>query len=103
MIRNLVFAAMIVGLCAGPLLALEPTSGSSLGSVTGGDFGAARTIIGKKCTRCHSDTRIDAALSANRNMQKIQQMMERKGVELNSNERDVLGIYWQLQNPLKRK
>jgi hypothetical protein len=35
-------------------------------------------------------------------MQKIQLEMEKKGASLNANERDVLGIYWKEQNPLKK-
>jgi hypothetical protein len=28
--------------------------------------------------------------------------MEKKGAKLNANEREVLGIYWKQQNPLKQ-
>ncbi|MBT1071377.1 cytochrome C [Pelotalea chapellei] len=76
-------------------------SGSNLGNVRGGDFKEARGIISKKCTTCHSATRIDAALAAKKDMVKIQQAMETKGLKLNTKEREVLGIYWK-QNPLKQ-
>jgi hypothetical protein len=32
----------------------------------------------------------------------IQRRMESKGANLNANEREVLGIYWKQQNPLKK-
>ena len=101
MTRTITVALCIVALSTPPLLALEPSSGTNLGSVQGGDFKAAHGIIEKKCTRCHSDKRIDAALSAGKNMSFIQQEMEKRGAKLSTNDRDVLGIYWKRQNPLK--
>ncbi|MDR3579865.1 MAG: cytochrome C [Oryzomonas sp.] len=88
---------------AAPLLAVQdvPPSGSNLGNVVGGDFKKAHAIIQAKCTLCHTDMRIDAALSANKDMAKIMLEMEKRGASLNANERDVLGIYWKL-NPLKK-
>jgi hypothetical protein len=35
-------------------------------------------------------------------MVKIQLDMEKKGAKLDASERDVLGIYWKSQNPLKK-
>lgn len=63
---------------------------------------AAQGVINKKCTSCHSSARIEAALAAEKDMQKIQQEMEKKGAALNAKERDVLGIYWKESNPLKK-
>jgi len=104
MTRTITIAATIAALCATPLPAKEtPPSGDKLGSVQGGDFKAARGIIEKKCTRCHSGQKIDAALSSGKDMSRIQKEMERRGAELNANEREVLGIYWKRQNPLKTK
>lgn len=77
-------------------------SGTNLGNVKGGDFHAAKGIINTKCTPCHSDKVIDAALSENKDMARIQQEMEKRGARLDNNEREVLGIYWK-QNPLKQK
>lgn len=74
---------------------------SNLGNVRGGDIHTAQSIISKKCIRCHSARKIDAALSSKKDMLKIQQEMEKKGAELNTNEREVLGIYWKRQHPLK--
>jgi uncharacterized membrane protein len=102
MTRNVLVAVMAVALCAGPLAAQEPHSGSSLGSVTGGDFNnKAQAVIAKRCTRCHSSAKIDAALKAGKDLGAIQKEMERKGAQLNAKEREVLGIYWK-QNPLKK-
>jgi uncharacterized membrane protein len=94
-VTTLVFAA--------PLLAAQdaPPSGSNLGNVIGGDFKKAHAIIQAKCTLCHTDERIDTALSANKDIAKILREMEKRGASLNDNEREVLGIYWK-QNPLKK-
>ncbi|HBG06256.1 MAG: cytochrome C [Geobacteraceae bacterium GWC2_58_44] len=78
-----------------------PSSGSNLGSVTGGDFKRARLLIEKKCTACHTDQRIREALAAGRDMQTIQRQMEKKGVTLSADERTVLGVFWK-QTPLKK-
>lgn len=99
------FAATATGLalCATPLMAaVAPQGVTNMGSVLGGDVQAAHRVIESKCTRCHSGKIIDAAIFANKDMQKIQQDMEKKGAALNANERDVLGIYWKQQNPLKK-
>jgi len=103
---NTRYAAVLAGLmlCATPLMAsVAPQGVTNMGNVLGGDVKAAHTVIESKCTRCHSDKIIDAAIFANKDMPKIQQEMEKKGAELNTNERDVLGIYWKQQNPLKKK
>ncbi|MDA8427708.1 MAG: cytochrome C [Geobacteraceae bacterium] len=78
-----------------------PQAVTNMGNVRGGDIQAAHAIITKKCTLCHSDKLIDIALRANKDMLKIQQAMEKKGARLNVHEREVLGIYWKSQNPLK--
>lgn len=67
---------------------------SNLGNITGGTFEKARAIIDKKCTACHSKTKIDVALSSGKDMNTIQKDMERRGVRLSTNEREVLGIFW---------
>jgi uncharacterized membrane protein len=86
-----------------PLWAAQdtPPSGSNLGNVVGGDYKKAHAIIQAKCTLCHTDKRIDAAISANKDMAGIVREMEKRGAKLNANEREVLGIYWK-QNPLKK-
>jgi uncharacterized membrane protein len=77
-------------------------SGANLGAVTGGDIKKAHEVIEKKCITCHTSERIEAAWAAGKNMLQIQQAMEKKGAKLNSNEHEVLGIYWK-QTPLKKK
>jgi uncharacterized membrane protein len=101
---QLVSAVIVMSLCNSLLCAAETASPavSNMGSVQGGDIKAAHDIIEKKCTTCHSGKRIEAARSANRDMFRIQEEMEKKGAKLNTNERDVLGIYWKEQNPLKK-
>ena len=79
-----------------------PTSGSELGSVTGGTFKQAHMVIAQKCVSCHSAERIENAIAAGKDMQKIQHRMEMKGVKLTGDERTVLGIFYK-QTPLKPK
>ena len=97
--------AVLAGLmlCATSTMAsVAPQGVTNMGNVLGGDVKAARGVIETKCTRCHSSKIIDAAVFANKDMQKIQKEMEKKGLRLNTNEQDVLGIYWKQQNPLKK-
>jgi uncharacterized membrane protein len=98
-------AAVLAGLmmCAtSAVAAVAPQGVTNMGNVLGGDVKAANTVLESKCTKCHSRKVIDAAIFANKDMQKIQQEMEKKGAKLNTNEQDVLGIYWKQQNPLKK-
>lgn len=74
-----------------------------LGNVTGGTVSKALAVIDKKCTTCHSKDKIDVALSSGRDMKAIQKEMEIKGVKLNSNEQEVLGIFWQQSKPVSKK
>ena len=102
---NIRCATVLVGLVLGasPLMAaVAPLQVTNLGSVLGGDVKEAHSVIESKCTRCHGSKIIDAALFANKDMQKIQQEMEKKGAALNANDREVLGIYWKQQNPLRQ-
>lgn len=98
--RTTITAMLILSACSTSLWAGEPTAATDLGGVQGGVFKSAHEIIGTKCIRCHSEKRIDVALSKKKDMTRIQQQMERKGARLTSKERQVLGIYWK-QNPLK--
>lgn len=90
------FAALTV---TGTALAAE--EGSNLGSVKGGEFPPAQHVIARQCTKCHTSDIIDAAISAKKDMLKIQRDMEKRGATLNAAERDVLGIFWKQQTPLK--
>jgi uncharacterized membrane protein len=103
--QSVLWYLAIATLSAGIATAAEqkPATASHLGNVTGGDFKAAGAIIGKKCTTCHTKDRIDAALSAGKDMKAIQRDMEKRGAVLNPTERDVLGIYWGKAQPLKTK
>ena len=74
-----------------------------LGNVVGGNAQKAHGIIEKKCTSCHSKDKIDVALSSGKDMNKIQKEMETRGVKLNSNESEVLGIFWKQSKPTVKK
>ncbi|QXE90808.1 cytochrome C [Geomonas subterranea] len=79
-----------------------PKSGTNLGSVTGGVFKEAHMVIDKKCVACHTAQRIESAIAAGKDMQKIQHSMELKGVKLTADEQTVLGIFYK-ESPLKPK
>jgi uncharacterized membrane protein len=81
---------------------VPPSSGHSLGSVTGGTFKSANVVIEKRCISCHSDKVIKDAIAAGKNMHQIQQRMEQKGAQLSADDRKVLGIFWQ-KTPLKQE
>lgn len=101
---KLILALTITLFSMTPLQAAQdaPTSGTALGSVTGGAFKDAHMVIGSKCSKCHTDKRIENALSAGKDLQEIQKLMEQKGVHLTADEQKVLGIFWK-ESPLKPK
>ena len=103
--RSLSFQCAVIFLVASSACAVaqQPRPESHLGNVTGGESKPARALIEKKCTTCHTKERIDAALSAGKDMKAIQRDMEKRGAVLNARDRDVLGIYWGRSQPLKKK
>lgn len=103
MTKTTTIAATMLALCSAPLQAQPLQEGKNLGSVQGGDLKAARTVIAQRCTLCHTSEKIDAALKAGKDLGAIQKVMERRGASLSAGEREVLGIYWKRQNPLKQK
>lgn len=103
MTRTLSCVLSLLLIASSPALSADPPkAGTNLGNVRGGDFSKARSIIDKNCTSCHSSAIIDTALSEGKDMSAIQRKMEKRGARLNTNEREVLGIYWK-QNPLKKR
>ena len=73
------------------------------GNVTGGNLKKAHAIIDKRCTSCHSRDKVDIALSSGRDMGAIQKEMEKRGAQLSTNEREVLGIFWKQSKPISKK
>jgi len=59
-------------------------------------------IINKKCISCHSKEKIDTAISSGKDMNSIQKEMEKRGAKLDSNEREVLGIFWKKSKPTSK-
>lgn len=97
----LLFAAVSLG--SAWAAELSPLAGDNLGKVTGGDFDrGAHAVIQKRCVSCHTDQVIKDAIAAGKNMQRIQAEMEKKGIGLSANDREVLGIFWN-RTPLKQK
>lgn len=103
--RNLYLAVVLTLLEISGAIAAnrDLQSGTNLGNVKGGDFKQAHSIIERKCTRCHSSEKIDMALSSGKDMNRIQEEMEKRGAPLDIKEREVLGIYWKQASPLKKK
>ncbi len=62
----------------------------------------ALQVIEEKCLVCHNRQRVDAALAEQKQMEKIQELMEAKGLVLSDKERQVLGHFWE-QNAFKGK
>jgi uncharacterized membrane protein len=98
--KKSVFIAIIGALSFSTVVCAAEQS-SNPGNVTGGNAKKAHGVIEKKCTACHSKDKIDLALSTGKNMEEIQKDMEKRGVKLNSNEREVLGIFWKQSKPTK--
>ncbi len=76
---------------------------NNLGNVTGGNLKKAHAIIDKRCTSCHSRDKVDIALSSGWDMGAIQKEMEKRGAQLSTNEREVLGIFWKQSKPISKK
>ncbi|MFZ4857208.1 MAG: cytochrome C [Desulfuromonadaceae bacterium] len=98
-----VFIAIIVGVFSVSAIVHAAEINGDLGNVVGGNAKKAHGIIEQKCTACHSKDKIDAALSSGKDMSKIQKDMETRGVRLNSNESEVLGIFWKQSKPTVKK
>lgn len=54
----------------------------------------ATAIIELRCTVCHTNAQINAALNAGKDMNLFVEQMERRGAKLSGNEKEVLGIFW---------
>lgn len=61
------------------------------------DYIEFHKILDTKCSKCHSRARIDQAMAEKRDMMKIQERMLRHGAELDSQEQQVLGIFFRGQ------
>ncbi len=59
-------------------------------------------VIEEKCLACHNRQRIDAAVRERKDMAKILQAMEGKGVKLTEKDRMVIGHFWK-QSPFREK
>ena len=63
----------------------------------------ASDIIELRCTKCHTDAQINAAVSAGKDMDAIVEQMEQRGAKLSGNEKEVLGIFWEKKKELVKK
>lgn len=62
----------------------------------------ATDIIELRCTKCHTDAQIKAAVATGKDMGVIVEQMEQRGAKLSSNEKEVLGIFWKKKEPVKK-
>lgn len=62
----------------------------------------ATEIIELRCTKCHTDVQIKAAVAAGKDMGVIVEQMEQRGARLSGNEKEVLGIFWKKKEPAKK-
>jgi len=62
----------------------------------------AAEIIELRCTKCHTDAQIKAAVTAGKDMEAIVEQMEQRGARLFGNEKELLGIFWKEKAPIKK-
>ena len=62
----------------------------------------ATEIIELRCTKCHTDAQIKAAVSAGKDMGVIVEQMEQRGAKLTGNEKEVMGTFWKEEAPVKK-
>ncbi len=75
------------------ILILLACSTSTLASEKPSDI-EFQKILDTKCAKCHARSLVDQAMAEQRDLLEIQQRMLKKGVELDSRERQVLGIFF---------
>ncbi len=51
-------------------------------------------VLDDKCSKCHSRTRVDQAMAEHRDLLGIQERMIKHGAELDTRERQVLGVFF---------
>lgn len=62
----------------------------------------ATEIIELRCTKCHTNAQIKAAVRAGKDMGVIVEQMEQRGAKLTGNEKEVIGIFWKEEAPVKK-
>lgn len=60
-----------------------------------------KEIIENRCTKCHTQERIEAAIKEGRDMNQILNKMIKMGATLSDREKEVLGTFW--GSPMKEK
>lgn len=72
-----------------------------LGAHRFGSLAEFQKVIDAKCTICHSRERVDKAIRARRDLDKIERTMAARGARLSAHDKEVLGAFW--GTPLKGK
>ncbi len=88
--RRLVLASLVFAALAGtsaPVVAQQDVRGVSLRQ-------EGLKVIDEKCLVCHNRQRIENAVRQRQDMEKITQIMERKGAVLTEKERQVMSHFW---------
>ncbi|PLX79275.1 MAG: hypothetical protein C0615_02715 [Desulfuromonas sp.] len=81
--KSIVFLALATLVFSGVAFAADP-----------GDPEAYREVIKRRCTLCHTQERIETAISEGRNMSEIMSKMMKMGATLTDQEQKVLGTFW---------
>lgn len=90
-------------ICFAALLLTLLVAAAALAAGEGKDLEKQATeIIELRCTKCHTDAQIKAAVSAGKDMGVIVEQMEQRGAKLSGNEKEVLGIFWKEKAPTKK-
>jgi hypothetical protein len=80
-------------------LAVAADSAQDLGAHRFGGMEEFNRVIDERCTVCHTRERVDVAIRARKDLEKIRQKMEERGAVLNERDKSVLGTFW--GNPMK--
>jgi hypothetical protein len=86
-------------LLAGSAMAAD--SAQELGAHRFGSMDEFNRVIDERCTVCHTRERVDIAIRARQDAEKVQQRMEERGAVLNERDKSVLGTFW--GSPLKER
>lgn len=90
--RKLLLMAVLLIFCwASPALAQEATE-----EIKFSDF---QKILDTQCSKCHTRTRIEAAMAQGEAFKPLAEKMAKHGARLSDRERDVMGVYWMENSP----
>jgi len=91
-LKKLLWMALLLMFCwASPLVAQEAAEDIK--------FSEFQKILDTQCSKCHTRTRIEAAMAQGKDLKPIAEKMTKHGARLSDRERDVMGVYWMENSP----